>query len=196
MNIFERGGVLIIEGLFAPNVFSALQEDARERRATATRHVFDGPNEEEWRGGQPARAHWASGAGPLQFQMFGNPSVVETLSRVCEVPVEVSGAGSYSYYCEPGDYLALHRDILRCDIATITCLDDDGPEVRGGLCVYPEYLNRPLSEIRRDRPPAVAVPCRPGQTIILAGGLIPHEVSPAVPGQRRTVALSCYKTVL
>jgi len=195
MTIFDRGGFVVVEGLFNPSLLAALQADARERRASAKRAIHAGPNEEEWRGGQPPRALWSNSAGPIEYEVFGSPAAADALSQICGLPIQVSGSGSYSYYCEPGDFLALHRDIVRCDIATITCLQDDGPPQRGGLCVYPGYIGKPLSALRRDKPAGLALPCAPGQTVILAGGVLPHEVTPATPGQQRTVALACYRAV-
>ena len=194
MTLLERGGYLIIEGILSPAYLDSLRAEARERFPTAGRTIRTEPDDEEWRGGHPPRAYYHSAAGPAQYSFFSNPALVTLFSELCGVALEVSGGGSYSYYHEPGDFLALHRDIVKCDVAAITCLEDEIDSLpRGGLRVYPDYLNLPLSAIRTQRPRGLELPCRPGQTIILAGGMLPHEVTPALDGQRRTVALSCYR---
>jgi hypothetical protein len=194
VKLLDRGGYIIVEGLLSPVLLDDLRSDARERFATASRTTWTEPDTEEWRGGHPARAYYHSNAGPIQYTLFCDATVVAIISDLCGVALEVSGGGTYSYYHEPGDFLALHRDIVRCDIATVTCLDDNVDSMpRGGLRVYPGYLNKPLSSIRTNRPQGLDLPCRPGQTIILAGGMLPHEVTPALAGQHRTVSISCYR---
>ena len=197
MKLLDRGGYMIVEGLLGPALLEELRSDAREQFATASRTIWTTPDTEEWRGGHPPRAYYHSNAGPIQYTLFSNAAVVGVLSDLCGVALEASGGGTYSYYHEPGDFLALHRDIVRCDIATITCLEDNVDSMpRGGLRVYPGYFNKPLSSIRMNQVDGLDLPCRPGQTIILAGGMLPHEVTPALAGQHRTVSLSCYRADL
>ena len=38
-----------------------------------------------------------------------------------------------------------------------------------------------------------SVPLDRGQTIILLGGIMPHEVAPTCAGQERIVAINCYR---
>ena len=37
------------------------------------------------------------------------------------------------------------------------------------------------------------IPLRPGETALLLGGLVPHEVTPVAAGQDRIVAIHCYQ---
>jgi hypothetical protein len=191
MTLWERGGVAVVRGLLGDVLQELLLAEAMERLAQAQRFMTTGRNL-EWRGGNPARAYRATAAGPEQYRVFSCKSMTDALSDLCGFAVQCSGTGSYTYYHDAGDYLSLHRDIEKCEVATITCLEDDGPELRGGLRAYPEYAGRPLVEIYEDGPRGLDLPTRPGDTIVLAGGVVPHEVTAIVAGQRRTVALACY----
>ena len=108
-----------------------------------------------------------------------------------------SGHGSYSYYENAGDFLDLHRDKLACDVAVITCLQlKDTPErnASGGLLVYPALAEESLSCVRSSGVTAgIRILLSPGDTIVLLGGIVPHEVTPMMPGQERTVSLMCYR---
>ena len=106
-----------------------------------------------------------------------------------------TGSGSYSYYEEPGDFLALHRDILQCDLTVITCLMARrmaGPT--GELTIYPGLLREPLSVARAaGRQAGTVVALEPGQSVLLLGGLVPHEMTPTAGGQERIVAINCFR---
>jgi len=191
MTLLERGGVAVVQGMFGKTLLASILAEAMERLAQAERFVTSGRNL-EWRGGNPARVYRAAAGGPEQSRVFSCKAMTDALSDICGFAVQSSGTGSYTYYHATGDYLGLHRDIERCEVATITCLEDDGPEFRGGLRAFPDYACRPLLDIYQQRPRAVDLPTRPGDTVVIAGGVVPHEVTPIVPGQRRTVALACY----
>ena len=103
--------------------------------------------------------------------------------------------GTYSYYLRAGDFLDLHRDIVTCDIAVITCLKNQFGENKGGgqLRLYPERLNEPLSAVRETpESGAVNVMLEESQTIVMYGGLIPHTLLPLDEGQQRIVSVLCY----
>ena len=191
MKLMERGGVAIVRGLLGETLQAQLLTEARERLAGAERFVTGNRNL-AWRGGEPARKYRATAAGVCQYGIFSSKGMVEAIAEICGCAVTSSGTGSYSYYHEVGDYLGLHRDIELCEVATITCLEDDGPEGRGGLRAYPEYVGRPLAAIYEECPRGLEVGARAGDTIVIAGGMVPHEVTPVVEGQRRTVALACF----
>ena len=194
MSLLERGGVAIVQGLLGSDLKAQLLAEANEGLQRAERFVTRNRNH-EWRGGEPARSYRATAAGAGQYAIFSCNDMVEAISEICGHKVRSSGTGSYSYYHDEGDYLGLHRDIELCDVATITCLEDDGPESRGGLRAYPEYAGRPLIAIYEECPRGLDLPTRSGDTVVIMGGIIPHEVTPIVPGQRRTVALGCFAMV-
>jgi hypothetical protein len=108
--------------------------------------------------------------------------------------VAPTGGGTYTYYEQPGDFLALHRDIVRCDLAAITCLSEACATPGGGLLVYPRHATEPLSGARAaGRTAATRVPLGPGDTATLLGGIVPHEVTAMQAGQERIVSVMCYR---
>jgi hypothetical protein len=51
-----------------------------------------------------------------------------------------TGGRTYTYYEQPGDFLALYREIVTCDLAVIACLVDTGKaSAGGGLLVATNY---------------------------------------------------------
>jgi hypothetical protein len=191
MTLLDRGGVVVIRGLLGEALQATVLAEAMQRLAQAELFVTRDRNL-QWRGGNPARTYRAAAAGPEQYRIFSCKSMTDALSDLCGSALECSGTGSFTFYHSEGDYLGLHRDIEKCEVATITCLEDSGPELRGGLRAYPQYAGRPLLDIYNEQPDPLELPTRPGDTIVIAGGIVPHEVTPIVPGQRRTVALACY----
>ena len=134
----------------------------------------------------------------MQYSIFAMPAVAEVLSRIAELPIGLSGVGSYSYYHRTGDFLALHRDVVKCDLALLTCLQDDVSERgrRGTLRIYPSFALDPLSAVRLTSNPTFAdVTLAVGESVLLMGGMIPHEVTPMAPGQCRTMSVMCYRIV-
>jgi hypothetical protein len=124
--------------------------------------------------------------------------MVAALSRICGVEVVQTGGGTYSYYENPGDFLALHRDVVKCDVAVITCLSLKVPDISaGGLHVYPDYIEEPLSRVRAaGRGAGRVAPLARGETIVLFGGILPHEVTPMAAGQERIVSVMCYRALV
>ncbi|MEM9138350.1 MAG: hypothetical protein AAGB15_00840, partial [Pseudomonadota bacterium] len=101
--------------------------------------------------------------------------------------------GSYSYYDRPGHYLGLHRDIQTCDLTLITCLSrHDGPAPSGALRLYPKSIRSDLDAISDDTVYR-DISMKPGQSVILLGGCVPHQVLPAAEGFSRSIAVLCYQ---
>ena len=64
----------------------------------------------------------------------------------------------------------------------------------GELVVYPDFIREPLSTVRAaGRSAGISVPLDRGHSMILLGGILPHEVAPTSPGQERIVAINCYR---
>ena len=81
-----------------------------------------------------------------------------------------------------------------CELVVNTCLHEARPEAADeGLRAYPTRSDEPLSQIR-ERPSvgAISVPIRPGQSLVMFGGIVPHEVLPMSAGQTRIMSLLCY----
>jgi hypothetical protein len=192
--LFAAGGYLVVSGLFDEDTLRGLLVEAQGARAEAARVLVAESDGTEGRGGYPARAYRSGAGGKLHWDLHQCAQMAETVSRVCGLPVSVSGRGTYSYYEQTGDFLALHRDVLQCDIASITALTSCSMESSAGeLVVYPHLVRDPLSTVRTaGRDAGRSVPLDRGQTIFLLGGLVPHEVAPTRDGQERIVAINCF----
>lgn len=191
------GGFAVIPGLFAEEDFPELVAEAWSARAAGKRNVLAVPERLEERGGSPCRAFTSAHGGTVQWRLFSAPMMVASLVQICGLSVSPTGGGSYTYYENAGDFLALHRDIITCDLALITCLKETAPEHQGGgLLVYPSHVREPLSSVRvAGRTAAMPVRLRLGDTIALLGGIVPHEVVPMEPRQERIVSVMCYQVL-
>ena len=193
--IFAGDGYLIVSGLFDEATLRGLQSEAECARADSTRQCVSESDGTEGRGGSPARAFRSSQGRELHWNLHGSPEMAAALAGLCGARVSATGSGSYSYYEEPGDFLAIHRDILQCDVTTITCLTTGATNrVTGELTIYPNFICEPLSTVRAaGRQYGTVVALELGHTVILLGGLVPHEVTPICAGQNRIVSINCYR---
>ncbi len=196
-SLFAAGGYTVVRGLFGEETLQALREEADIARVDAERMLVADSDGTEGRGGVPARAFRGGSGGDLHWGLHGCQQMTETLRRVCGISVSAIGCGTYSYYEESGDFLAVHRDVLQCDIAVITSLTNCTIDCASGeLVVYPEFIREPLSTVRAaGRAAGTSVPLDRGHTVILLGGILPHEVAPTRPGQERIVAINCYRAL-
>ncbi|MGC2401253.1 MAG: hypothetical protein WA510_15775 [Acidobacteriaceae bacterium] len=195
--LFAAGGYLVVRGLFDEETLQALEQEADRVRLEAERALVADSDGAEGRGGFPARAYRSAAGGELHWGLHGCQQMAERLAEVCGLGVAATGSGTYSYYEESGDFLGVHRDVLQCDIAAITALTPcrmGRPE--GELVVYPELMREPLSMVRAlGRSAGRSIQLDRGHTIFLLGGIVPHEVAPAAPGQERIVAINCYRVL-
>jgi hypothetical protein len=193
--LLAAGGYLVVRGLFDEETLQGLRAEAEIARAEAERMLVADSDGTEGRGGFPARAFLVGSGSDLHWGLHGCQQMAETLGCLCGFAVSATGGGTYSYYEQTGDFLALHRDVLQCDVAVITSLTHcaaDGST--GELVVYPEFIREPLSAVRSaGRASGICVPLDRGHTIILLGGIVPHEVAPTCAGQERIVAINCYR---
>lgn len=197
--LMRRGGCVFIDDMLPAHLLAGLCAEAAACKAEARRTVWaDSQKNEDWRGGDPARAYAGATGGSTQTSIFASPDLARYLSDICGLRLRIAGVGSFSYY-DPGDFLALHRDILVCDITLLTCLRDtaSGTSDRSGLRIYPAYAHRPLTQLRAETAPAhidLHLDC--GQTAVLLGGIVPHEVLPMAAHQHRTVSVVCMTALL
>lgn len=193
----KRGGFDVFTGLVDDNLRAALLAEAIERYPYSTICEVDIPDDEEVRGGRPRRRFSNSEGGPVQQAFVAARWVLDFLRSLTTKNLFPTGAvGTYSYYIRPGDYLDIHRDIVTCDVAVITCLHDRsaGETESGRLCLYPERLFDRISAVRATRDEgAVKVRVDVGQTIVLYGGLVPHTLLPVAENQERIVSVLCYQ---
>jgi hypothetical protein len=193
--LFAAGGYTVVCGLFDEETLECMRAEADAVRPEALRGFVADSDMTEGRGGSPARAYRSGPGRTLHWDLHGCQQMADTLSRLCGFTVTATGGGTYSYYERPGDFLAVHRDVLQCDIAIITCLTHsvvDGST--GELTVYPEFVREPLSVVRAaGKGSGTPVPLDRGETIVLLGGIVPHEVRATCAGQERIVAINCYR---
>lgn len=191
------GGVAVVDGLPDPGTTGALLAEAMALYPNAEAQTLDRHDGATGRGGVPDRRLRTSGGGPVQDAFYAAPWLSNFLSSVCGAPVvPTGGRGSYSFYVEQGDYLGLHLDIDACDVTLITVLRDDAPpsDPSGGLLVHPGYLGGNLNEVRRCPDPASGlIKATPGQSIVLLGGLLPHETVPVNAGHPRVISALCFR---
>ena len=193
--LFAAGGYLVVSGLFDEETLQAMRAEADLVRHEAPRVFVEDSDGTEGRGGYPARAYRSGPACDFHWALYGGQQMAAMLGSLCGVTVSATGGGTYIYYEETGDFLAVHRDVVDCDIAVITSLTNSRVDGSAGeLVVYPEFIREPLSTVRAaGMVSGTFVPLDRGQTIILLGGVVPHEVAPTCAGQERIVAINCYR---
>jgi hypothetical protein len=193
--IFAHGGYFLVSGLFDQATLQSLLAEAEAARTEGVRQYLSESDGIDGRGGSPARSFRSGRGGELHWGLHGSPEMKASLATLCGVTTTPTGSGSYSYYEQPGDFLALHRDILQCDLTVITCLKAHRSELASGeLTIYPNLIREPLSVVRTaGRQAGSAVALEPGQSVIILGGLVPHEMTPTSEGQERIVAINCFR---
>lgn len=193
----QSGGVTVVDGLPGPDRAGHLLAEALGLYPQSDeQNVLDGDGA-TGRGGTPPRQLFTSGGGPVQDDLYLSPWLADYLSALCGVPVlPTGGRGSYSYYVRPGDYLGLHLDIDACDVTLITVLRDDSApdDPAGALLVHPGYRGADLDAVRRDpEGGAGLVKATAGQSIVLLGGMVPHETVPVSDHGPRIISALCFR---
>lgn len=191
--MYANGGYFVTRGLFGHELVRGLSDEAAALRSEAHRSNVPFSDATEDRGGSPARSFASVPGGALHRGLHGSPQLADALGRLCGVELARTGGGTYSYYTPPGDFLAVHRDVVTCDVAVITCLSPKpANRAPGALVVYPAFRERPLSHVRSaGREAGLAVVLERGDTVVLFGGITPHEVTPV--DCERIVAIMCYR---
>jgi hypothetical protein len=196
--LLKAGGFAVVDGLRGLPRPAGLLQEAISLARHAERQHQDIDAAEDRRGGAPARRLFSSSGGSIQNACYAGNELLESVSDAVGAPMRPSGLqGTYSYYIRPGDYLGLHRDIEECDVAVITCLCDAGGAVgSGALQLYPGRMAEPLSRIRSAPDQGlICVHLRPGQTIILLGGCVPHATAAMGKGQKRIISALCFRGI-
>jgi len=184
--------------LLSVESLAELEADARFVRGGGRRNELAISEALQERGGNPARAFLSAGASYVQWRLFSAPALVQLIARRCGLSIEPTGGGTYTYYEQAGDFLALHRDILSCDLTVLTCLLNTGGETGGGrLLVYPQHIKEPLARTRAaGREAGIPVQLERGMSMALLGGWVPHEVTAMQSNQERVVSIMCYRILL
>jgi hypothetical protein len=191
-----RGGFGTYAGFLDDSGLQRILDEAKLNRRVAVESKVLNQDNEEVRGGNPPRCFLSAPGGVIQDSFFRSPWMLQTLQSITGVSVRPSGdRGTYTYYTRAKDFLSLHRDIETCDMAVITCLANNRPQARSGsLRVYPGKFEDRLSEIKASCGAGSSlIQLMAGQTLVLLGGLLPHEVLPVDYGQERIVSVLCYE---
>lgn len=195
--LMRHGGFNVYEGLVDSLAVRQLRSEAISLLPNAKDNNVRISSNEEGRGGNPARKFLGCHGGYVQDAIYQNPWVLEFLrTQTVDSLSPTGGRGTYSYYTRLGDFLDLHRDIETCDVAVITCLHDSrtGESRSGNLVLYPGRMYEPLSLIQANPTRgAIELNLRPGQTIVMYGGIVPHKIIPVFEGQVRIVSVLCYR---
>ncbi|MCL4783847.1 MAG: hypothetical protein KJZ70_12500 [Bryobacterales bacterium] len=192
--LWRAGGFLALAGFPGAAALSAIRTEAADALRDSERQEWPEPKPSDWRGGQPQRFLGGVTAGPRMNEMFARRETVAMLRGLLGANLRCAGGGSLTVYERPGDRLGLHRDIETCDVTLVTCIWEEGERRESVLRAYPEYAHCALSLIPADRASlGCTVSLRPGDSAILLGGVVPHEVTPMAAGQRRVVSLVCYQ---
>lgn len=189
----------MVSDLLPPETLLGMFHESQRLFGSARDERREGDDFEEWRGGLPPRSLLSTAGGPVQDAVYNSPAFGEQISEIVGTRVRPSSnRATYSYYCRPGDHLALHRDVVKCDVTVIIAISDNTTaEQKGGeLVVYPGRESHPLSAVRADLTAgAVSLKLAPGETVVIAGGMVPHRVEPVPPGHYRIVAPMCFEAV-
>jgi hypothetical protein len=200
--LYQRGGFALIDSLFEPSALAQLQRESLALGSQASENAVLETDRNAFevhfgRGGSPARKFLSTQGGTVQDAFYHSSTLTTMLETLSQTRIKPTGArGTYTYYAREGDFLALHRDILQCDLTLITCLFDHSKSATnnlgGILRLYPNHKLQPLSSIN---PHSANTDLRLeiGQSIALLGGIVPHEVLPTSAGQIRVVSVLCFE---
>jgi hypothetical protein len=197
--LMRAGGCAIIDCFPGAGACTRLLTESRRCLHGAVACRIDTPDDEEVRGGNPARRFISAGGGPEQAAFYHAQETTRLLAEICNAAIRPTGErGTYTYYSRPGDHLALHRDIETCDVSVVTCLLDrhfDGST--GGLTrFYSGRQDEPLSRIRGTPDDgAESVRLAVGSTMVMFGGLVPHLIEPLATGELRIVSILCFRVL-
>lgn len=194
--LMRSGGYCVFEGIIDDSIRRRLLAEALQVSSQGTRCIVESSDDEQVRGGRPARSLVSASGGDVQEAFYAASWLLDHLRALTHPSLVPAGRrGTYSYYVRAGDHLAVHRDIVGCEVAVISCLSDASrqPDDSGALCLYPERLFEPLSSVRANAGlGAIKVRLYPGQTLVMYGGVIPHSLLPIGHGQSRIVSILCF----
>lgn len=195
----RAGGVVVFDEVPGASFAARLYAEAASLYPGADRQVADVVDTSVGRGGVPPRALCTTGGGPLQDAFYGSEWLHAFLSEQCGTTVVPTGErGSYSFYVAEGDYLGLHLDIDSCDVTLITVLrdDTDPTDAAGGLLVHLDDFGATLDDVRaHPYVGAAVVKAQAGHSMVLLGGLLPHETVPIGGAGQRVISALCFRAV-
>jgi 2OG-Fe(II) oxygenase superfamily len=195
--LMQHGGFDIFTGIADEFIRKRLLAEALEQRKVMNDCFVTAQDLEEIRGGAPRRKFLSSAGGNFQRAFYHSKWLIDFLRGLTTPLLHPTGDfGTFSHYSRPGDFLEIHRDIVACDVAVITCLENifGDDETGGNLCLYPERTDELLSEIRAaPETGAHQIKLKEGETIVFYGGIVPHALLPVSENQSRIVSVLCYR---
>lgn len=197
--LMRRGGFDVFSGIADEYIKTSLLDEAFNQQPLITESLVTDTDSEEIRGGAPRRKFLSSPGGEFQRSFYHAGWLIDFLRSLTTPFLHPTGSyGTFSYYVRPDDFLEIHRDIVACDVAVITCLENSfGADRSGGkLCLYPSRTDELLSDIRSSpEKGAYEFLLEAGQTIVFYGGIVPHALLPVAKDQRRIVSVLCYEAL-
>lgn len=195
--LMQRGGFDVFSGIVDETINNSLLAEALEQRKVMTESIVAAEDKEELRGGAPRRKILTSAGGEYQRTFYHSEWLLGFLRGLTLPFLQPTGHyGTFSYYLRTGDFLEIHRDILACDVAVITCLENKFCQDNAGgkLFLYPTRTHELLSKIRATpEEGAYKLFLEEGQTLVMYGGIVPHALFPVAENQTRIVSVLCYQ---
>jgi hypothetical protein len=195
--VVDHSGFAAYEDLIPTAAVQALKEEAFDQYWAGQEQHLALNSGGQGRDGHPARKLVTSDGGEVQNEIYHSGDLRQFLMKVCGVPVRPSGPlGSYLYYTRQGDFIDLHLDVVECELVALTILNDssDMMDMGGAYRIFPTGIGKPLSSVRMiaARGGGIIAKLKPGQTLIMFGGVVPHLVVPVHSHQSRVVSALCF----
>jgi hypothetical protein len=172
---------------------SALREakhERRDRRIRSNVEVTSTSFDEDRKAGARIKRLVARGGAP-QCVLYHDPEMHSFLSVETGLSLAPSGShGIYAYYVRNNDFIGLHRDTSPFDVELITSLYDTHPDnEQGSLAIYPTRTTESCESISKtSKKGKEIIKLKPGQSMLILGGVIPHRVVPVFADQIRIVS--------
>jgi len=196
VQIVQQGGALLLHEFPLAHYYQSLREECLYRRHTASEQICTKSLAYDWRVDEPARKFYSTSGGPVQSAFYHEAELVNSLSQLCGFTLRPTGAdGTFSYYDQPGSFLSVHRDIKQCDFTLISCLARTGNSESGDLKLYAKDCRTPTAKIETSNWTA-NIQLEESHSVLLLGGVVPHEVSPLKAGSTRAVSVLCFEKVV
>jgi hypothetical protein len=195
--LLARGGYAVYENVFTRTALDALVLEARERYWAGDEQVTAVAAGDVGRGGHPTRKLVYSGGGEVQNDLYAAPALVRFLERICGARVRPTGErGGFLYYTRRGDHIGLHLDVDKCELVVLTMLQDHSPPgtTGGSYVIFPDHVGAAIPNVREaaQQGAGLRVKLRPGQSLVMLGGLVPHLVRPVDAQQARITSALCF----
>lgn len=196
--LLARGGYAVFDDVFTRIALAALKLEARAKYWSGQERITTVESSHSGRDIRPTRNLVYSDGGEVQNELYGAPALTRFLESVTELPVQATGSqGGFLYYTRRGDHLGLHLDVEHCDLVVLTIVQDhsrhDSPS--GSCVVFPGFVGVPLPAVRETAltDGGVRLKLRPGQSLVMFGGVVPHLVLPVEEQQARITSALCFR---